>query len=718
MRIERAAAVLAACATLAGGAGPARAQDPLTRIGAHTQVGSISFRFLDHQSLAEDELRQRIALTGRGSLVGLRKLFGFLPFVPPVGQHPFDPLELQRDVIRLERYYQRAGFPKADVSHQVTYDAKADQVAVAYVVREGPPLMLRALTFTGDSGALSLPPEVAPRWARFQADPPGRPARVGETERRAIGDTTVRWFRHVGYPFATAEVTAAVDSAATEADVTVRVSPGERRRIREIEVAGNPHVPAEQLTRVLPVGPGDWYDGPALEEGRRQLSQLDLVRFASIEVPRDSADDSTVVVRLRVAENPAHLIRGETGVNSGGGVTAQGQWTNRSFLGGVRTLTVAGTAQTGVLPFGEEPQRLYRLEVTLHQPFIGDRRISAAGGPFAEYRDDVRGRSRALGFEGTLVYATGPLRSLSLGYSLSRRRVLSYGLGGNLQPSQYLPILHLADSASAGVLEASQNRSVVSLEGSYGRLDQFANPRRGYVVRPRVEVTTPGGLNTVEYVQLSLTGTAYLPITRRIGLTLRAGGGRIFPYGRSLAGVGRESPFVSLLRLRDVTFTTGGSRDVRGWGSELLGPKLPEVRQEATDSGVRTFADRYTPLGGLARLTSSLELQLPLPGFGEKWRSFVFSDGGRIWTPDSRFNPGGGALTDDAFFTSVGAGVGYTTVVGAIQIALAYKLNASPLDLRSPDAVLAALAAGRPIDSVPEEGRRRFHLHFSIGSTF
>ncbi|HET7600543.1 MAG TPA: BamA/TamA family outer membrane protein, partial [Gemmatimonadales bacterium] len=307
--------------------------------------------------------------------------------------------------------------------------------------------------------------------------------------------------------------------------------------------------------------------------------------------------------------------------------------------------------------------------------------------------------------------------SISLGYSISHRRVLGYGFGGNLQPVAYLPLMRLADSAAAAPLDSARNRSAVNLQGSYGELDQFANPRRGYVIRPRIEVTTPGGFNTVEYVLLDLSGTAYVPLSQRIGLTLRAAGGRIYPFGGSLDLAGSASPFVSLLRLRDVAFTAGGSRDVRGWGSQLLGPKIPEVQQETTDSGPRIFSDRYMPLGGLAHFAGSVELQLPAPGLGDKWQTFVFTDGGRVWTPDSRFAPTG-PVNEDGFFAATGVGLGYKTVVGAVQVALAYKLKASAMDLRSSQAVLDALAAGQPIESVPTEGRRRFHLHFSIGATF
>ena len=75
-------------------------------------------------------------------------------------------------------------------------------------------------------------------------------------------------------------------------------------------------------------------------------------------------------------------------------------------------------------------------------------------------------------------------------------------------------------------------------------------------------------------------------------------------------------------------------------------------------------------------------------------------------------------LDQDKLYTSVGAGMGYETVVGAVQVAVGYKLNPSPLDIRSPAGVLAALNEGRPLSTVPTENGRRWHLHFSIGSSF
>jgi outer membrane protein insertion porin family len=699
-------------------AAPLAAQDALSGVGPATQVRKIEFRFAGEHTLQEKDLRPRIALTARGGMVGIRRALAFLPFISPVGQHPLRPVELQRDVVRLRNIYTRFGYLDAKVEYHVRYEAEEDLANVTFIIEEGPPLQLRSVRFTGpDSAPPAIAPEIAGEWREFERLEQENRGRLGEGERRAIAERTSRWLRNRGYPFGAAEAAVLVDTTAHRADVVVRVSPGLRARIREFAVSGNETVPAHHFTRQLPLEPGDWYCAGELEQGRVQLTQLPIVRLALIDVPRESADDSSVVVRVGVTENPPRLIRGEAGLASSGGLTSRVEWTHRSFLRGARSLTVSATAQTGLVALETPAEQLYRLAVSVFQPYVGSRYLSAAGGPFVEYRDDIRDRSQAVGFQGTLVYATSPLRSLSLGYNLSHREILDYGFGDDLEPIDYLPLLGLADSAAVGLLGNTVNRSALTLDASWGQLDAFANPRQGYVIRPSVSVTLPG-FNTSEFVLLDLGASAFLPLTDRIGFTLRGSAGRIFPFGRSVRETGTESPFVSLLRLRDVTFTAGGTRDVRGWGSQLVGPKLPEV-QSQEEGGVTTpFAERYSPIGGLARVQASAEVQLPLPGFDAKWQTFVFLDGARVWTPDDRFSLDAGELDQDRFFLGTGAGIGYETVVGAVQVALGYKLNPSELDQRDPDEVLQALAEGRPISTVPTESRRRLQLHFSIGVTF
>jgi len=133
---------------------PLAAQDALSGIGPGTEVRSIEFRFRGEHALEETDLRPHIALTARGGMVGIRRVLSFIPFITRVGEHPFRPIELQRDVVRLRHIYIRNGYLQAKVDYDVRYDAEDDLVNVAFVIEEGPPIQLRTVRFTSpDIGA-------------------------------------------------------------------------------------------------------------------------------------------------------------------------------------------------------------------------------------------------------------------------------------------------------------------------------------------------------------------------------------------------------------------------------------------------------------------------------------------------------------------------------------------------------------------------------------
>ena len=180
-----------------------------------------------------------------------------------------------------------------------------------------------------------------------------------------------------------------------------------------------------------------------------------------------------------------------------------------------------------------------------------------------------------------------------------------------------------------------------------------------------------------------------------------------------------ESGLQQFNDLADVVFTVGGGADVRGWGNGLLGSKYPDTSVDSTTAEpVLVGNGRYVPVGGLARLAGTLEARLPFPGVANNAGLHVFLDGGRVWTPDDRFVVVDEIIDADGFFLAAGGGLDLFTPVGTVRASLGFKLNPSPLDLRDPDAVLAALIAGTAIDDVAEEWQRRLQFHLTIGQVF
>jgi outer membrane protein insertion porin family len=236
-------------------------------------------------------------------------------------------------------------------------------------------------------------------------------------------------------------------------------------------------------------------------------------------------------------------------------------------------------------------------------------------------------------------------------------------------------------------------------------------------VRPALQVTAPTAWSTTAFWRADVSANGYLPLGRPAVLSTRVSAGRLFPFGKSLPGPG-EDPLVKFLQLHDFLFTAGGSGETRGWENRLLGPKVPNILFDTVADSTVPRVEGYVPVGGFGRVSFSVELQLPLPGFGSQFRSHFFLDGGRVWTDDERYQRGGDPYGQERMFYATGGGLSMLTPVGPIKVSVGYKLNPSVTDLVDAADIQRAGDQGQSIDDLPRDDSRRWQWHLAIGSTF
>lgn len=697
----------------------AEAQQAPMVLPAGTRVRSIDFRWLHDHTLTADDVRQHIASSAPPPEGIFGKVLDFLFRREKPPSPAFDPLELERDAVRIREYYEDNGIMHANVGFEVKPDTSDRRVDVVFVIDEGKPSLLRSVRIqTGDSAgvdsATPLPPDVV-RAARH-ALAPAQNHRFGSIDAATAERRTRTAMRNLGYAFGTVWSRTLVDTAADTTTLDLRLRPGPRARIARIDVTGNDLLSDHVVARELPFHVGDSYSASQLSKGRRAVQGLDIIREARVELAPGQKPDSEVAINVAVEEQPVHVITGETGYSSQDGATAQVVWTHRNFTNDARTLTTSLGTSTAWLAVDQNPQRFVRGVVTLKQPYVLIPELSALLSPFSEYRDDFRDRSWAVGSDATLLYRLGPVLLLSLKYGISSRHVLQYR-NGDFSSGRIDFLTLLAQNALLGSLHTTVRRSTVTFDATLGALDNVTSPRQGFVLRPSIEATAGSALNTVEYTRLDVTGAAYHPLNQKVGIAIRFSAGRLYPRGKSLTLEGSDST-LKFLELRDVAFTAGGATDVRGWSTQLLGPKFPDLRFRVNGTDTTAVATGYVPIGGLARIAGTFELRLPFPGLGDDWGTHVFMDGGRVWTPDQRFKTSFTLPGDDRFFMSVGAGVDYRTVIGAVRMSVGYKLNPSLDDVRDPQKVLDAIIAGTPIADIPTQWWRRFQIHLALGTAF
>jgi outer membrane protein insertion porin family len=700
---------------------PVAAQIPYHAFDDKTEVSKISFTFLRTHTYKRSKLLKELTLQERTRLEGIRKILPFLPGPKPL-PHPFSPVELQRDVARLRRFYSTSGFHGTRVSYDVTYINDRNQVNIEFLIDEGTPMVLQGYTITlpgGGDPAEKVPDELKADWKAMAAK---RDSMVGKRytapDGARIGGEVLAWWMRRGWAFAKLQTDTLVDSLSATVNLALEIDPGPRARVDSIEVEGNRSVSRGLVLRTVPVTKGDWFSSAKLSEGQRRLFGLSLFRLALADVPDSQPRDSTVMLRIRLRESTPRLFTGEGGyVSAGGGITARGEFLHRNFTGGARTLRINGVAQTGFAASGR-PDREYGLSVAYKEPLFLHRRLSASIAPFVGYRDNAIDRSNELGVHTTLIYDANNYRFFTLQHRYSSRRVLDYRIGSG-SSIDLQTLLGLAGQGALDSIGPRIQRSTLGLAASIGRADPTRSTRRVFLLQPSIDVTTPSQLNTIEFAHAEVPVSGFYPLGQRMAITARARFGRVIPYGKTIIGdsIGR----IEAIQLRDVLLNAGGTGSVRGWENGLLGPKLLNLQflaNEAGDSITLTGTDGYIPAGGLSRAYASAELRMPFPFiFSPSWGTHVFFDAGRVWSSDKRF------MRDDPnreqrWFYGAGAGVDVQSIVGPIKVSIGYKLNPSPLDVRNASAVLDALQNGRSIESVSENWKRRLHIHISLGQTF
>lgn len=702
----RVAVRAAACAAVAGiaaacGAPEVRAQDaPLSLVDDETQVGTVGFRFVDTQTLDPVQLRLQLATTQPPLLQRFaltRTLLG------GSGVFPFLPVEVAKDAIRLERYYADNGFPRVAVDYEARLDSARNRASVTFVIAEGAPLLVREVSFGGPgqrSVEDELEPELRAEWAVYAATPtlasgetvlaPGD--RLDDFSLTELETATVRWLRRRGYAFADAGAERFLDSTGLRADVRLKVNAGPRARYGPIEVVGADGLAENVVLRELPFEAGDRFDGRDLSDGQRELFGLGLFQLALVETVPDQPRDSTVDVRVRLRRGPTRIASGFLGYFSDGGVTTRAQLTHRNAFGGARQASANVEWRTGIAGASGQavsggPIRDLRASVSLRQPYVFNRRVSATVQPAARVRDDEIEQSRSAELIGSLLYSRSSLRTAAA--SVTGRYVdLSRGQG-----------LRLLDPLGRlNTTELTATTVVPAVDVVWGRLDDELQPRAGFSVRPSLS----GAFGDIAYGRARLALSALSPLRERLGLAVRVTAGALAPMSGTSPDDGRD-----YVLLRDQLFYGGGTADVRGWATNRLGPKafvvttdsagvVGDVR-ETLRGTLRGNGDiNYVGTGGRAKLSASAQVNLPLP-IGPQWGANVFLDAGQVFRPSTvpatlllrqSGNPADLQLADilDAeggLRVGAGAGLQYLTPIGFVSVALGVKLNPSYLDLRN-----------------------------------
>jgi outer membrane protein assembly factor BamA len=725
------------------------------------------------KSVDPKELERSIA-TDQSECVNLlvKTLFCWWTHAPAFWKRYFlDREEMKRDLLRIRVFYWKRGYRHTEVDTLVT--AYKGGVAVTFNVRENEPTRVARLTVLWDSTTITT--RRMRRLVRLRA---GDPLHLMALDSSRVHLYNEMWEK--GYPDAVVDTSVVVDTAQRRAQVTIAVTPGKRATVGTITVRGNDEIVPRTIVNSLTLETGKLFRRSDVLQSQRNLYESNLFRQAVVEVPPQT--DSVKDVIINVTEAPLHEARFGGGFNTIEFFQVDGRFTHYNVLGGARRLDITGAVGNllagslsgrGIFrKLGEADPDLvdrayfrptWNVSAEFKQPAFLQRPENALGvGAFAHRRSAPQVFIDR-GYGGNLTYTRNLAEraQASAGYRFELTRV-------DANDVYFCVNFGVCDDPTIALLSRTQRLSPVIATYLRDRTDEPFSPTTGYILRGDAEHASSFTVSQYRYNRLFADGTVYWPVRRQrlrgwasssvspaVSTTVLAAHVRL-GIVRPLSSGARD---FSVIHPRK-RFYAGGSQSVRGFGENMLGPRVltvnpillnnlqgcdtstpestiacdPNAEQvEGEDSG-KPLGDREffpRPLGGTSVAEASVELRFPV------WRKItgaVFLDGAIVgqaafetfgdFVNVASFTRGTAALTP-------GFGARYHTRVGPIRVDVGYNPTVSDTQPVVTEVCAVPIAnpcqpADRRIVALDEPRRltggrnllERLTLHLSIGQAY
>ena len=659
-----------------------------------------------------------------------------------------DPLELRRDVLRARLLYWRRGYRDAVVAART--ERAGDGVRVVFDIDEKPPTTIERLDIVQIDSV--LPKRVIDASVQVRAGQPLDLIAIDSSLNLLRDDL---WER--GYADAVVELdTTAVSDLLDTGPVTIRLVPGAVTRVKAIEVDGNRRVSDRTITRLMNLKEGSLFRRSDALASQRNLWLSGL--FAEIDMQAVPPGDSQRVLKVRVAEADLQRVELGAGFTTFDYAQFDALFTRYNFIGGARRLTVRGTvANIGAAQFqgasmmydvtngATGPERdaflkpTWSASVELMQPWFLSPRNQLGTSVFA-HRRIVPGIVIDKGAGATIAFTNEfrPRSNSTVGYTFEVAQVEASDI-------YFCVNFGVCEPTMIDVLSARNRLAPVSWVTQFDFTNAPFWPNRGYRLTLDAEHASGATGSDFRYNRIALEASSYHRMGKQNVLAGRVRLGWVGALGGTSAALGVPTPLSGEIVHPRKRFYSGGSRSVRGFSENQLGPRVltvsslvltdtslarPCTGAELADGscnpnapGIPASDFHPRPLGGNSVAEGSVEYQFPI-AMVNGLRGAVFVDGAVV--RGGQFSNLIGATAS----VTPGFGLRFDTYVGPVRLDLGIRptlVEQLPVvtDVTGPDGTerLVLLKTLRRYDPVQgSSGIRgilnRLMLHLAIGPAF
>jgi outer membrane protein insertion porin family len=563
--------------------------------------------------------------------------------------------ELSGDLEKLRSFYLDRGYANFEVtSTQVAIAPERDDIFVTINLTEGEVFRISEVKVAGN---LVVP----------EGDLQGLvQVRRGDVfSRRMLTSTTELMALRLGqdgYAFAKIDPVTQIDPETREIAVTFMVDPGNRAYVRRINFLGTTSINDDVLRREMRQMEGGYLSNAAVERSKLRLQRLPYIESVEVETTPVPGSPDLVDVEFQIKEGLPGQFSGGLGYSESQGVLLNGSFVHSNFMGtGNR---VAAEVNAG------EFSKVLSLSHT--DPYITidgvSRTLSATFrriDQFTQASSDFETETGTLGVD--YGWPISEFQSLRVGFAAQRSDLVT-----DPNSSAREAVEWVRNNGNPYTEDARFGMPPIAFEFYGTKFDTYSlnvgwgfdSRNRGIFAdrgsRHRLNLSYTLPFSDVEFYTVNYDYLQFVPISRWFTLLFNSE----IAYGFDIGDTTSIPPYRR--------FFAGGPESVRGFRESRLGPK---------DS----FGNPY---GGNLKLTSQVELLLPMP---EKWRNSarfsVFFDVGNVFSTDSVTYVGKDGLTPveydfawDELKYSTGVAVQWLAPLGVFRFSFAFPLNAKDGD--------------------------------------
>jgi outer membrane protein assembly complex protein YaeT len=686
------------------------------QVAAQTGKQIRSVRFVGNEPFSSDTLAKIIETKPRRcSILGAPICIGQLG----LQQHRLDPETVRRDIQKLMLFYRAEGYFGTSVAPSVEA-VGAEEVRITFAVARGEAIILDALDVSGTEGIMD--PDSLARTLPLK---PGQLFDLGKFVGSA--DAVLNALHTRGHAYAEILRNYSVDTVDNRAVASLQAIPGPRVVVDSIIVVGAEHLGRANTIRQLTFRPGDILQVSALAQSQVNLYGLELVQIASVNVAPDSVqkpppnDSTTATVMVTVAEAPLHQADVAIGFGTVECLRTDASLLNRSFGGGARRLSLAGSVSKIGLAGRTESgigkslchafstdsairsKIDYRFSADLTQPYFLSPKNQVTAGVFDERQSEPGIFLReAKGGRLAMSRRIGRRSVATAAFDVERASTVA-------SPALYCAAFLVCEIGFTDSLALPRFRDAVSLSATHDRTDSPLDPSNGWNATSTLTWAAKQLGSEIRFVRWTGQAAYYHELQPGWVVTLGARFGNFF---RSAT----LDPTRNFLPPQE-RFFAGGTNSVRGFDRNALGQGVYRTNKLVLD----TLTHELTPVdpvfvatGGTALAVTSAELRFPSPFLSEFVRLALFVDAGSVGTRSVW------DLSPTDWKVTPGAGLRLATPVGPVRVDVAYNpygLNTAPLLFANTDAKTLT----RVRDDYRPGGNsifNRFHITLGIGQAY